>query len=151
MLGLSFFTYQLNAQNKINLNCGFSVPEGVNIGLNYSINANNLIGSSVGTYFQNNRLNISIYTKNHFGQKSKYSDTKKKYNLFGIGTFYYKENNGNINSTTGIFDRVGREIQFSKKAFMGLELGLMYFNQFDIDVYEHYIVPVFSINFSYHF
>jgi hypothetical protein len=146
-----FFIFNLNAQKKISLNCGYAIPEGVNIGLNYYINDNNLIGSSIGTYFLNKNFSISIHTKNHFGGKSKYCNTKKKYNLFGVGSFSYKENNGNINSIIGIFDRVGKEIQFSKKASMGIEIGLIYFNQNDYDVVQHYIVPSFSLSFSYRF
>jgi hypothetical protein len=113
-------------QEKVNLSIGVGSPELYNIGVRYQLEQAQ-IGISYGIipgYYNGRVFSISGDLYIHFGGNSKFSERHPWY--FRIGISYLRdETSYTIHKYTYLPIRVGRDINFSKKIGMAIDLGVV--------------------------
>ena len=117
---------KLFGQEKFNICTGFGIPEVINVGLRYQIKQSQ-IGLSVGTrpdYESLGYFSLSGDFFYHIGGNSKFSERRLWYLRIGINYTQF-EISTSIFKLTYLPIRIGRDINFSKKFGMAIDLGVI--------------------------
>ncbi len=123
---LTFIPFnQLPGQEKVNLSAGFGLPELLNLGVRYQLEQTQL-GLSVGSFPVEDKLFcISGAVYYHFAGTSDLSNRRLWYGRIGL-TYLYEETDALIDKYLYLDLRVGRDINFSEKVGIEIDVGLVF-------------------------
>jgi hypothetical protein len=128
LIGLLLISNPLYSQSKFDLSGGFGYPELFNLRVNYGQNIE--IGACVGFFtfewFGDNVVDWScaVEISYHFSGKSKYVEQATWYFLGGLGYYNLPVVNHYEEYDIAFYPRIGRTLNFSKKAGMKIDLGI---------------------------
>ncbi len=145
------------AQEKVKLSVGIGIPEFLNIGVRIPIKQTQ-IGFNLGTWPNNGCfLSFSGDFYMHFGGTSKFSDRHPWYSRGGFN--YLRSETSTLIKKSVYFNfRIGREISFSKKIGIELDIGpgfLLFYDQIEkttegiYTTYPYQIFPFIGIAVFY--
>lgn len=118
---------ELSAQDKVNINAGFSIPELINLGVGYQIDQFQ-IGLSVGSLPTSSSESLITFSGDihfHFAGSSEFSNRRPWYGRLGLN-YIREETYSVIDNYLYLGTRVGRDLNISKKIGISIDMGAIF-------------------------